>query len=268
MNYELERLLGEGAFGQVFLGRSNVTHEVVAVKKFYRGKESDGDYEASIIKQIPINIHLPRFVDEFMYLGSYYLVSNFIQGKEFFDYQNSLDFAGRRDPLLLPVVNALATQILDALQTIHSIGIVHRDLKPENMMFDSSTINFVLIDVGGACDVRGCGTPQGTPGFLSPDLAYAYENYEEVGEPLPANIELYKKGDVFALGVTLFEFVEGNVPPFAELPRRAQSNYIIQDFNRPNSLTYPDQKITRMITLMLSGKYNASDMIYQFTTTI
>jgi len=261
--YTINELIGEGSFGEVYLAKNNDTNEIVAIKQFQLRNRNGGRHEIAILKQIPVNIHLPRFIDSFDKNGNIFIVSNFIKGEELTYYQASLSTLERRDSSMIPTVNALATQMLDALKALHSSGIVHRDVKQENIIFDPATITFVLIDVGGSCDSKGCFEPAGTTELMSPDLVDAYERFNN-GQGLFVDTEVYKKGDVYALGVVLYEFVEDH-PPYKNLSRREQTRYRVYDFDEPIEVTYNDPKLNGIITNMLSCKYDADDMIYQFT---
>ena len=267
MNYSLGKLLGEGAFGEVYIGKDTKTGEVVAIKQFDIYRKKYWNHELSILEKLPINIHLPRLIGSYKEDVDYlYIISNFISGTEFARYQNSTPISKRRSPDMLSVVNSLATQMLDALKTLHSVGIVHRDVKQENIMYDPKTITFVLIDVGGACDSRGCLEPAGTAELLHPDLVEAYELFDNGYESdLPSDIEIYKRGDVYSLGIVLFEFVEEQAP---YTPIRTRSSYRVYDFTKQNEVTYFDPKLNRIIDLMITGTHNADDIIYEFTRTI
>jgi serine/threonine protein kinase len=86
-----------------------------------------------------------KLLDLFENADYYYIVIEYMEGKDLFDYLKSRNFqiSERRG-------RELALQIAEAIQYLHSYGIVHRDIKLENVMMSSSADNAVpkLVDFG------------------------------------------------------------------------------------------------------------------------
>jgi serine/threonine protein kinase len=107
----------------------------------------------------------------------------------------------------LPVGQALSVgaEIAAALAYAHGHGIVHRDLKPPNVWMQAdgtvkvSDFGIALgLDLGETSSVAGVGQLRGTPSYLAPELW--------AGEPVTPSVDLY------ALGVTLYELLTGQLP--------------------------------------------------------
>ena len=112
-----------------------------------------------------------------------------------------------RDRLKNPVSEAdalnYARQIGEALQVLHAAHVVHRDLKPSNLMLTDDN-RVILIDFGSACtqveavDMSRSDLCTGTPYYVCPEQI---ENREPDG-----------RGDLYSLGVVLFEMLAGKLP--------------------------------------------------------
>ena len=106
----------------------------------------------------------------------------------------------------LPIERAIriTLAICDALEYVHAHGVVHRDLKPENVMVDADN-NIKLLDFGIAREARvnlwsrfAREEVMGTPGYVSPE--------QIKGKRADA------RGDIYSVGVMLFEMLTGEVP--------------------------------------------------------
>ncbi|MCI1190385.1 serine/threonine protein kinase [Calidifontimicrobium sp. SYSU G02091] len=101
-----------------------------------------------------------------------------------------------------PLVLKLGADVADALAHAHAMGVVHRDLKPANLVFDAATRRVWITDFGVARALDAArtrtGVLLGTPAFMAPEQLAG-------GAPSAA-------GDVYALGVTLFQLLAGTLP--------------------------------------------------------
>ncbi|MDF1839328.1 MAG: protein kinase, partial [Planctomycetota bacterium] len=115
-----------------------------------------------------------------------------------------------------PQLRALGLDLVRALTALHARGHVHGDVKPENVRFDLHGRAY-LLDLGFAAPIGCAFSERGTPGYLPPEYL--------------AGAKWDPSGDLFALGVTLYQAATGEHPCPAALELGAESA-IIQAFSR------------------------------------
>jgi pimeloyl-ACP methyl ester carboxylesterase len=195
-SYRLERRLGSGAMGEVWLGRHVLTGGAGAVKLLREGGRNPERLRQFFLREgrAVARLRHPHIVGVFE-IGSEHLVIQFIDGS---------DLARR---LHTPVDPALALrltrQIASALAHAHASGVVHRDVKPSNILVDKQH-NAYLADFGLAllADEDAVDTARaGTPGFMPPEQ-------QKVGAA-----RVGPAADQFALGRTLLEMLVGGRLP-------------------------------------------------------
>jgi serine/threonine-protein kinase len=209
--YKIERRLGQGGMGAVYLAEHVRMRKQFAVKVLHKemGRLAEAVFrferEAVAAGRVD-HQHLVTATD-FGKLpdGSMYLVLEYVPGR-------SLATLMGEGPM--PAVRALriARQVAAALAAIHGVGIVHRDLKPDNVMLLERADNedFVkLLDFGMAkvlmdappeqAQVTRAGLVFGTPRYMAPEQA--------AGEATD------NRADLYSLGVLLYAMLSG-VPPF------------------------------------------------------
>jgi|LNFM01.1.fsa_nt_gb serine/threonine protein kinase len=212
--YRLQKLLGEGGIGAVYLAESLADRSRVAVKLLRSEYTSDHevlarfDREARVMTAL-VHEHIVR-AWEFGRLpnGDVALVMELVDG------ESLRAVYGHTRPLHPIVALEVARQLGGALAHAHAQGVVHRDLKPENIMVrrqpDGSPFIKVL-DFGMARLLFGQGTPLtakgavfGTPEYMPPEQA--------TGRPVNA------QADQYAFGVIVFEMLSGKRPFKANTP--------------------------------------------------
>jgi tRNA A-37 threonylcarbamoyl transferase component Bud32 len=204
--YRIEKELGRGAMGRVFLAYDPTIDRRVAIKtiqvfaslpeadraqareRFLREARSAG----KLLHPGIVTIFDVGEAD-----GVPYLAMEFVDGE-------TLDAACREEALLpVPVVVALVAAAADALGFAHARGIIHRDIKPANLMRVGDRA-VKIMDFGlaksQATSMTHDGALFGTPNYMSPEQVR--------GEPLDG------RTDLFSLGVVCYEMLTG-VKPFA-----------------------------------------------------
>ena len=205
--YRLQRHLGTGAMGVVWLALDELLQRLVAVKQLRPEAvlDPDGSVEsrqrAMREGRIAARLRHPHAVtvyDVAEHNGLPLLVMEYVPSR-------SLAAVIReRGPLAPPVVARIGAQAASALAAAHAAGIVHRDIKPGNLLLDENggvkIADFGISHATGDVAVTQAGLLAGTPAYLAPEIAR--------GQPPGAS------SDVFSLGSTLYAAVEGR-PPFA-----------------------------------------------------
>ncbi|MEZ4379712.1 MAG: serine/threonine-protein kinase [Nannocystaceae bacterium] len=213
--YRLDRVLGEGGMGAVFVAEHLRLRKEVAFKIIRPEIAGDAKIAARFAREAmaTAQIESPHIASAIDYgplpEGGTFLVTQLARGRSLAAILND-------GPLPWPRAVEIAAQIADALSTAHAIGIIHRDLKPDNVIVgerDDGAPLAMVLDFGIASlshdaavpsapsssgePLTGYGLVLGTPGYMAPEQA--------VGDKIDPRTDLY------ALGVILWESITGVV---------------------------------------------------------
>ena len=196
--YRLERELGRGAMGAVWLATDEVLGRSVALKQL---AALDGVSDAAVEREAQLAARLvhPNVVAVFDLVRDSdkpWLVMEYVEGK-------TLAHMVRDDgPLPVEAAARLIGQMASALRAAHAADVVHRDVKPANIVVgraDRAKLTDFGIARGVDSQTTQTGQVTGSPAYLAPEIATG-------GRASPAS-------DMWSLGATLFHALTGE-PPF------------------------------------------------------
>ena len=205
--YVVERLLGKGGLGAVYLVRHEMLDTLFALKVLYPDVAQENDsYVKRFVREAKIatRIRHPNLVavhdcglDEAR--GLYYLVMDYVSGG---DLRQAIAFAGHFAPDRAVEV---VMQVASALEAAQRFRVVHRDIKPENIMIQpDGLVKLVDLGIAKSDDISESLNTRtesvfGTPAYVAPEQALD-----------PAGVDT--RADIYSLGVVLFEMIAGKPP--------------------------------------------------------
>jgi tRNA A-37 threonylcarbamoyl transferase component Bud32 len=203
--YEVEKELGKGAMGVVYLGRDPKINRVVAIKTLALSQEFEEE-ELEDVRQrffreaeTAGRLNHPNIVTIYDAGEEHdlaYIAMELLKGKDLMRYT--------RPGHLLPVdaVIDVLLKVADALDYAHSQRVVHRDIKPANIMYEVDSRNVKVTDFGIAritdSSKTKTGLVLGTPSYMSPEQL--------------AGKKVDGRSDLFSLGVTMYQLCTGQLP--------------------------------------------------------
>jgi serine/threonine-protein kinase len=203
--YRVQRLLGKGGMGAVYLADDEVLGELVALKVISSAFASD---EAAMVTRFRREAAAARKVSSTNVIrihdlgearpGLLYL------SMEYFAGRTLADLIAQRGIVPLDDARDILKQIVNGLEAAHEAGVIHRDLKPSNVLIGErgavKIIDFGLATTAMGEGLTATGAILGTPHYMAPEQIR--------GKPVDA------RTDVYALGALTYHLVCGR-PPFS-----------------------------------------------------
>jgi len=211
--YQLEKLLGEGGMGAVWLAMHVVTKKRIALK-FLKASAAQNpqhvrrflrEARAASAVQHPNVVEIHDIVEDD---GSPVMVMDYLVG------ESLAERLERQKVVPLPELVSLLLPAISAVGTAHSVGIVHRDLKPDNVFLEQAMDGRIvprILDFGiaklnaleGAAaetsTLTRTGSVMGTPYYMAPEQVFGERDIDQ-------------RADVWAFGVILYEALSGKRP--------------------------------------------------------
>jgi eukaryotic-like serine/threonine-protein kinase len=203
-DFKIEKLLGRGGMGEVYLATQLSLSRPVALKVLLSNLASNPTYlsrlrtEATAVAKLnhPNIVHVYTFgcVDQINFIAMEY-----VQGT------NLREYIIKKGALDLPLALSIMRQTGQAIGAAGEVGLVHRDVKPENILMTrkgrAKVADFGLCrdQDNSQAHITKDGVTMGTPLYMSPEQAQ--------GHPID------HRGDLYSLGVTYYHMLAG-VPPF------------------------------------------------------
>jgi serine/threonine-protein kinase len=203
--YQVEKELGKGAMGTVYLGKDPKIGRVVAIKTLALSAEFEGDElqeakdrffrEAETAGRLT-HPNIVTIYDAGEEHDLAYIAMEFLKGRDLVPYTKM--------PNLLPPekVLSIVERVAEALSYAHTMGVVHRDIKPANIMYEPESDTAKVTDFGIAritdSSRTKTGMVLGTPSYMSPEQL--------------AGKKIDGRSDLFSLGVTLYQMLCGRLP--------------------------------------------------------
>jgi len=196
--YRLEKLLGAGASGRVFLATDEVAGRSVALKMFFASGARGGSAYERFVREARLasTLRHPSLVEVYdVSVERGFLAMEYLAGGSLAQRLAS----GERMTGVL--IRRMMLDIIAGLEAAHHRNVVHRDVKPANIFFDAR--GTAKLGDFGVAHLVDLGQTQ-TGGLIG---TLAYMSPEQItGAPISIAADLY------ALGITLFEVVTGRLP--------------------------------------------------------
>ncbi|XP_053196681.1 microtubule-associated serine/threonine-protein kinase 3 isoform X2 [Scomber japonicus] len=254
LDFEMTKLISNGAYGAVYLVRHKETKQRFAMKKINK----QNLILRNQIQQAFVERDILTFAENPFVVSMYCsfetrrhlcMVMEYVEGG---DCATLLKNMG---PLPVDMARMYFAETVLALEYLHNYGIVHRDLKPDNLLVTSmghiKLTDFGLSKVGlmnmttnlyeghiekdarEFSDKQVCGTPE----YIAPEVILR----QGYGKPV----------DWWAMGIILYEFLVGCVPFFGDTPEELFGQVISDEINWPDGEDAPPLDSQELITMLL-----------------
>ncbi len=203
--YQVEREIGRGAMGMVYLGKDPKIGRTVAIKTMALSQEFEGDVLEDVKQRFfreaetAGRLNHPNIVtiyDVGEERDLAYIAMDYLKG------QNLLAYCKPDTLLPAKAVFDIVIKVAEALEYAHAQRVVHRDIKPANIIYDQASAAVKVTDFGVAhltdASKTKTGTILGSPSYMSPEQL--------------AGGRVDGRSDLFSLGISLYQLLAGELP--------------------------------------------------------
>jgi calcium-dependent protein kinase len=253
--YKIYKLIGEGAYSQVFLAK----HRITGLKRCVKAISKDNftkDANESIMNEIQIlkeldHPHIVKIFEYFETESELFLITEFLEGGELFSKIEERSSFSEKDAKII------MKQVLGTVAYLHKHDITHRDLKPENIMLvktEENDLFLKIIDFGTSKRVlpqERLTSRMGTPYYIAPEVL---------------NGDYGKSCDIWSCGVIFYILLCG-YPPF-----NGSTDTKIMERIKRGKFIFPEEEwdqiskqakdlITKMLTLDRFKRPTAEELL-------
>ena len=225
--------IGVGAYGQVYKAIYNETKEIFAIKIIDYSKDNDREnnniinYNYNSIQQ---EISLMKILKDCEYIVKYY--GSYFSRKsntlwlvlEYCSCGSVIDLMLSMDRTFTEIeISSIISMVLKGLDYIHNKNLIHRDIKGANILINNQGI-VKIADFGVSVQLineLNRNSKKGSPYWMSPQVAL--------------NSDYNEKTDIWSLGITCMEMIEGD-PPYSQIKPRFVMEKIGKDPPSPDEL--------------------------------
>lgn len=203
--YKVEMAIGEAVFSRTYKCVDTTTEHSVCLKIIKNNKEyfDQGVDEVRVLEYIDRNCkvderHLVRLLDAFYFREHLIIVTELLRDN-LYEFSRLLLQRGVINYFSIPRLKKITIEVLEALDTLHSLGLVHCDLKPENILIQNfSACTIKVIDFGSAC-------------FTTDELTSYVQSRSYRAPEVILGLLYDTKIDLWSLGCVLAEMFTGEV---------------------------------------------------------
>ena len=230
----LQKSLGKGGFGEVFLSTLKGKKGVFATKKIDK-KDTDSNEEKRKLLKNEIKLlkllnhpNIIKLEDVKSTKDNYYLVMEYANGGSIEEYLEKYEEKNKKY-FSEEIIQYFMKQIMNALKYIHSQKVIHRDLKLENIMLnydndiDRKSGNLFksiikIIDFGASVQGQNATTIIGTPVYMDPYVLKKMTNCTAERIRLQKEDAYNEKVDIWSIGTACYEMLMGRIIVYNNRP--------------------------------------------------
>lgn len=273
-NYTLIKLLGKGAFGEVFLTSKDGTNELFATKKLKKTIVQNENVKKYFDNELFILQHIShpnilKFNEIKQTSNNYYIITDLCNGGDLSTCLKQYKKKHNGKPFPEKIVQFFMRQIVYALHYLHHKKIIHRDLKLENLLIhfekeeDKENLNYLnstvkIIDFGFArylennnlaCSVLG------SPMYMEPSIL---KKYSKMNENNSFGYDM--SADIWSLGALCFELLVGVTPFQAQSINQLVAKVQVGSYKIPSELNLSKQSYSFLNCMLQSDPRLRADI--------
>jgi serine/threonine-protein kinase len=261
--YRIERRLGSGGMGDVYLARQASLDRLVAIKLLPPELARDASYVQRFLKEAKsaarvTHENIVAAVDAGETGGRYYFIMEYVDG------ETVAEMIRREGALEEKLALRIAHHVAKGLRHAHRQGLIHRDIKPSNIMLTSDgtakICDFGLARSEKDLDLSQPGVVQSSPAYASPEQCKGQKDLDH-------------RTDMYSLGVSLFEMLTGKKPFEGETPNILFIKHVTEAPPAPKGLNpsisiAANQLVLRLLRKQPASRYETYDPLVENLETI